>query len=386
MKRVLDHRNAVGLVRGLQAAGRLWRAPAGLVAGIGLLLAALASIGGPSAVSWTSPPASFASTATAADGQPCELLLIVHLLASGVPPTDMALARVEAMRGQVEAAIAQVPGVAQVRVFGDSEDVGESGYAASTRSLLNQEPTLAIAVFRARDAEARAVAADVRGVLTRLGAGFGQDSEGLELDLGRGASAQLRWAIAFDTTRFVERSIAAGIAARLEALWSGTGRTPEPRYLVTFVQLPDGATLERTDALLRRVSAIAFTHPAIESAMAFAGLSIDGSRGGANAGLVFLTLRPHAGQHNLEWSASAIAAALNDRFARVDKAVVTAFAPDSAQARARGQADGHRSDTGRAGDVAPSLVAVFSHAGGDEPSLLATVGPHEPEPNEETPR
>ena len=371
MKRLLDLRPLVGSVaRRGRTAGLGRRAPARAALLVGLLASMLVFFVGLWAVAPTSSPGPFASSATGAGeqrcggnasvgAQSCELLLVVHLLPADRERGGRALAEAEALLGQVEAAIAQVPGVAQVSSYGGAAE------AASRRSLLNDEPTLAIAVFRARGAEAGTVASAVRGALTRLGRALEQDPE-------RHGYARLRWAVAYDTTRFPEPSIAARIGSSFEALLRGDGPTPEPRYLVASVRLPEDTAPDRADALLRRVSEIAFTHPAIESTMAFAGSSADGTIDSADAGLVFLTLRPGAGRRNSEWSADAIAATLNDRFSRIDAAVATVFRPSTAP--------GDRSGPERAAGGAPTLAAVFSSPSDDEPSLFANVGPARPVP------
>src|SRR5499426_738565 len=66
----------------------------------------------------------------------------------------------------------------------------------------------------------------------------------------------------------------------------------DKQYLVSFAQLPDGATLDRTEDVIRRMSDIALKHPGVESAVAFPGLSISGFTNSSNAGIVFVTLKP----------------------------------------------------------------------------------------------
>ncbi len=45
----------------------------------------------------------------------------------------------------------------------------------------------------------------------------------------------------------------------------------DKQYLVGFAQLPDGATLDRTEDVIRRMSDIALKEPGVESAVAFPG-------------------------------------------------------------------------------------------------------------------
>ncbi len=66
----------------------------------------------------------------------------------------------------------------------------------------------------------------------------------------------------------------------------------DKQYLVGFAQLPDGATLDRTEDVIRRMSDIALKQPGVESAVAFPGLSINGFTNSSNAGIVFVTLKP----------------------------------------------------------------------------------------------
>jgi multidrug efflux pump len=60
----------------------------------------------------------------------------------------------------------------------------------------------------------------------------------------------------------------------------------DKQYLVGFAQLPDGATLDRTEEVIRRMGDIALKLPGIESAVAFPGLSINGFTNSSNSGIV----------------------------------------------------------------------------------------------------
>ena len=52
--------------------------------------------------------------------------------------------------------------------------------------------------------------------------------------------------------------------------------TQDKQYLVAFAQLPDGSSLDRTEAVIRRMSDIGLKQPGVQSAVAFPGLSISG--------------------------------------------------------------------------------------------------------------
>ena len=52
--------------------------------------------------------------------------------------------------------------------------------------------------------------------------------------------------------------------------------TQDKQYLVAFAQLPEGASLDRTEAVIRHMSDIGLKQPGVEAAVAFPGLSISG--------------------------------------------------------------------------------------------------------------
>jgi len=77
---------------------------------------------------------------------------------------------------------------------------------------------------------------------------------------------------------------------------------------VSFAQLPNGATLDRTEDVIRRMSDIAMKHPGVQNAVAFPGLSINGFTNSPNSGIVFATLKPSEERNRPDLTANAIAA------------------------------------------------------------------------------
>ncbi|GAA0903991.1 efflux RND transporter permease subunit [Luteibacter anthropi] len=108
-----------------------------------------------------------------------------------------------------------------------------------------------------------------------------------------------------------------------------TGFVPpqDKQYLVSFAQLPDAASLDRTENVIRRMGDIALAQPGVESAVQFPGLSINGFTNSTNAGIVFVTLKPFEERRSADLSANAIAAALNAKFASVQDAYIAIFPP-----------------------------------------------------------
>src|SRR5215472_6767351 len=93
--------------------------------------------------------------------------------------------------------------------------------------------------------------------------------------------------------------------------------TQDKQYLVAFAQLPDAASLERTDEVIRHMSDIGLKQPGVQSAVAFPGLSINGFTVAPNAGIVFFCLKPFDERKTPDLSGQAIANALNQQFAAV---------------------------------------------------------------------
>ncbi len=107
--------------------------------------------------------------------------------------------------------------------------------------------------------------------------------------------------------------------------------TQDKGYLVSFAQLPNGATLDRTEDVIRRMSDIALKHPGVQNAVAFPGLSINGFTNSPNSGIVFATLKPSEERRSPELSANAIAADLNKQYGSIQEAFIAIFPPPPVQ-------------------------------------------------------
>jgi multidrug efflux pump len=105
----------------------------------------------------------------------------------------------------------------------------------------------------------------------------------------------------------------------------------DKQYLIGFAQLPDGATLDRTEDVIRRMSEITLKQPGVEHAVAFPGLSISGFTNSSNAGIVFATLKPFDERRGAGMSAGAIAGQLNQQFGQIQDAFVMMFPPPPVQ-------------------------------------------------------
>jgi multidrug efflux pump len=101
----------------------------------------------------------------------------------------------------------------------------------------------------------------------------------------------------------------------------------DKQYLIGFAQLPDGATLDRTEDVIRRMGEIMLKHPGVENAVSFPGLSINGFTTSSNAGIAFAVLKSFDERKSPNLSGGAIAGQLNREFAAIPDAFIAIFPP-----------------------------------------------------------
>ncbi|NML17824.1 efflux RND transporter permease subunit [Azohydromonas caseinilytica] len=105
----------------------------------------------------------------------------------------------------------------------------------------------------------------------------------------------------------------------------------DKQYLIGFAQLPDGATLDRTEAVIRRMGEITLQQPGVEHAVQFPGLSINGFTNSANSGIVFAALAPFEQRQGPGLTGAEIAQQLNAKYAAIEDAFVVMFPPPPVQ-------------------------------------------------------
>ncbi|ABE56358.1 Hydrophobe/amphiphile efflux-1 HAE1 [Shewanella denitrificans OS217] len=112
-----------------------------------------------------------------------------------------------------------------------------------------------------------------------------------------------------------------------------TGYVPgqDKQYLVAFAQLPDAASLDRTEAVIKQMSEIALAQPGVAHSVAFPGLSINGFTNSPNSGIVFTPLDDFSERTDPSLSAEAIAMQLNQKFAGIEDAYIAIFPPPPVQ-------------------------------------------------------
>ena len=223
-------------------------------------------------------------------------------LAEGFSPNEAAHKTMDEVYGALVAS-----GLVLVAVFGPTALIaGISGQffqqfavtitAATLISVLvslTLSPALAALLMRRHDDHAPTTALGRLGValfwpLQRLGEGF---NWGFQRVAGGYA-----WLV-----RRLLRVAAVVLAAYAGLLWltgvqltqTPTGFIPEQNqgYLITVVQLPPGASLERTDAVVQRATEIILGHPGVAHTAGFAGLDGATFTNASNAGAVFFTFK-----------------------------------------------------------------------------------------------
>jgi multidrug efflux pump len=256
----------------------------------------------------------------------------------------------------------------------------------STFNSLTLSPALAATLLKGRHA-------DPDWLTRAMDAAFGWLFRGFNKMFGRATASYGRGVGGFVRHKGLFLAIYAGL---LGVTWWGFQQVPagfvpaqDKAYLVSFAQLPQGATLERTESVIQRMSEIALKEPGVESAVAFPGLSINGFVNSSSAGIVFVTLKPFEQRNDPSLSGFAIAGKLQQKFAGISDAFIAIFPPPPVQGL--GTIGGFKlqvEDRGDAGytalnDVmnnllmkarsAPELAGVFSSYNINAPQLEAKL-------------
>ncbi|HEX3598805.1 MAG TPA: multidrug efflux RND transporter permease subunit [Lacipirellulaceae bacterium] len=146
-------------------------------------------------------------------------------------------------------------------------------------------------------------------------------------------------------------------------------------YLIVALQLPDASAIDRTDAVLDRMSAIAMKCPGIEGTFAVTGLNLLTGTNQTNAAVIFLPLK-HFSERNgkPEQSAKAISAYLNQQYSHIQEAFSLVLLPPPVQGI--GQAGGFKMQVeDRSGHATPQQLEAATQAliieAGKDPRIAA---------------
>src|SRR5262249_7436171 len=160
-------------------------------------------------------------------------------------------------------------------------------------------------------------------------------------------------------------------------------------YLVVNAQLPDGASLERTEEVMRRVTDIVRNTPGVAHALSLPGYSVLTSNNLSNVGGMFVVLAPFEERIEHGLHATKVIAALRASFRQIQEAQVVAFgAPPVDGLGTTGGFKMQLQDRGDLGSEAlqaaagsiiekgtaqPGLVGLFSSFRATQPQLYLDV-------------
>ena len=113
----------------------------------------------------------------------------------------------------------------------------------------------------------------------------------------------------------------------LRTVPTGFAPTEDQGYLLVNVQLPDAASLERTDAVVRQIEKILLETPGVETVVAIGGRSFITGVNGPNVASLFPRLTPWSKRKTSELQAEAILARLRARLSRIQEAIIVVFPP-----------------------------------------------------------
>jgi multidrug efflux pump len=105
----------------------------------------------------------------------------------------------------------------------------------------------------------------------------------------------------------------------------------DKQYLVALVQLPNAASLNRTDEVVRRVGDIGLGVPGVHGAVQFPGLSIAGFTNSPNSAIVFFALDSFEDRKSSELYGLNIAKQLNMKLSVIQDAQIVVFPPPPVQ-------------------------------------------------------
>lgn len=235
----------------------------------------------------------------------------------------------------------------------------------STINSLSLSPAMAAILLKPKTGE-------TRNPLARLG-------RALAAGFNRGFDAMTA-----GYTRIVKALTAtwAGIAASLvvfaamlgATVWilqeTPTGFIPESDqgYAIVVVQLPDGASLDRTDAIMRQATEIALETPGVSGAVAFAGFSGATFTNATNQGVIFTPFDSFEDRLEAGLPAQAIVGQLFGRMQALREAFIIAIAPPTVRGVGTGGGFKLQLKENESADMSRVLGAAYAVMGASQQS------------------
>ncbi len=195
----------------------------------------------------------------------------------------------------------------------------------STFNSLTLSPAMAALLLRSKDAPKDKLTKLMDFLFGWLFNGFNKFFGKFQNAYGNGVCRFITRRLAMMSVLYVLLVIATGASFGLVP--RGFVPAQDKKYLIAIAQLPPGATLERTEDVLRQMGEIAEKQPGVEAAVQFPGLSINGFVNSPSAGVVFIPLNDFDKRGSRELSAFAITQSLQQQFGIINDAFVAVFPP-----------------------------------------------------------
>ncbi|HKR37526.1 MAG TPA: multidrug efflux RND transporter permease subunit [Steroidobacteraceae bacterium] len=198
----------------------------------------------------------------------------------------------------------------------------------STFNSLTLSPALAALLLRPKHAPPDRFQRGIDAVLGRPFAAFNRLFDRTSHSYGLRVADVVRW----------RRPILGVFVVLLAITWlmfrvvpAGFIPPQDKGYLIALVQLPNAASLDRTEQVVRQVSELALETPGVQHAIGFPGLSANGFANMENAALLFLPLKDFSERTSAATSAAGIVRALSAKFASIPDAYVLVVPPPAVQ-------------------------------------------------------
>jgi hydrophobe/amphiphile efflux-1 (HAE1) family protein len=198
----------------------------------------------------------------------------------------------------------------------------------STFNSLTLSPALAALLLKPRNAQPDAFQRTINKV---LGGFFRLFNRGFE-------SASERYGHGVRRITAMRAVVLVAFACLLVATWGMFEVVPggfipaqDKQYLIGIVQLPDAASLDRTESVVRQMSKMAIETPGVEHVIGFSGLSVQGFVNLSNTAVLFFPLKSFDERTTKALSAGNIAQELNKKFSTIQDATIFAVPPPPVQ-------------------------------------------------------
>jgi multidrug efflux pump len=188
----------------------------------------------------------------------------------------------------------------------------------SAFNALTLSPALGALILRPRRKDAR------RGLLGRFFGGFDRAFGSAQTGYVRGAQFLIR-----------KVGVALVVLAAFTVLAGGLGKTlptsfmpqEDQGFFFMNVQLPEAASMQRTNAVMRKIDEIVKAEPGVHYVNAVSGYSLLSQTASPRNGLYFVQLKPYEERATRALQSDAIVASLNRKLAGLAEAQVFAFLP-----------------------------------------------------------